>query len=150
MDSEGLSFGGVWLRFFIALLLVYATYNPTTYSYFHWAILPLFGATKSAAGQAGGPVALKFVLGVALVIGWVVYLQATRRSLGLFGSLLALALGGGLIWLLIDFQVFSPTSVGAITHIALIIISLTLAAGVSWSHFTRRWTGQIDTDEIAP
>jgi len=127
-----------------ALVLVYATFNPTGHSYFHWVVAPLIGMGAASGGSA----ALKFLAGVLLVIAWVVVLQATRRSIGLTGAFLALALCGGLIWLLIEQHVVSPTGSAAIAHIALVAIGLVLGVGMSWSLFSRRLTGQVDTDQV--
>jgi hypothetical protein len=92
--------------------------------------------------------ALKFLAGVVLAIGWVVVLQATRRSMGLAGAALALALCSGLIWLLVEQHLVSPTGSAAIAHIALVAIGLVLGAGMSWSLLSRRLTGQVDTDQV--
>jgi hypothetical protein len=127
-----------------ALVLVYATFNPTGRSYFHWVVAPLIGM----GAPTGGSSALKFLVGVLLVIGWVVVLQATRRSIGLTGAFLALALCGGLIWLLVEQHVVSPTGSAAIAHIALVAIALVLGVGMSWSLVSRRLTGQVDTDQV--
>jgi hypothetical protein len=127
-----------------ALVLVYATFNPTGHSYFHWVVAPLIGM----GAPSGGSAALKFLAGVLLVIGWVVVVQATRRSIGLAGAFLALALCGGLIWLLIEQHVVSPTGSAAVAHIALVAIGLVLGVGMSWSLFSRRLTGQVDTDQV--
>jgi hypothetical protein len=135
---------GLLMRIVGALVLVYATFNPTGHSYFHWVIAPLFGLGPAS----GGSTALKFLAGVVLVTGWVVVLQATRRSIGLTGAFLALALCGGLIWLLIEQHVVAPSGSAAIAHIALIAIGLVLGVGMSWSFLTRRLTGQIDTDQV--
>ena len=62
----------VW-RFLASLLLVMVTYNPTKYSYVGW----LRAATPE---NPLGPE--HFVVGVALLIGWVILLAATQRSLG--------------------------------------------------------------------
>jgi hypothetical protein len=92
---------------------------------------------------------LKVLAGIALLVGWVVFIQATRRSLGLTGALLAIAFFGGIIWVLIYWNVFTPRGTRAISHLILIILALMLAVGMSWSHLTRRLSGQIDTDQIA-
>jgi hypothetical protein len=55
----------------------------------------------------------------------------------------------GIIWVLIYWNVFTPRGTRAISHIILIVLVLVLAMGMSWSHVTRRLTGQIDTDQIA-
>lgn len=144
MARAGIGPAGLLLRMLGALVLVYATFNPTGHSYFHWVVAPLIGM----GAPSGGSAALKFLAGVLLVIGWVVVLQATRRSIGLTGAFLALALCGGLIWLLIEQHVVSPTGSAAIAHIALVAIGLVLGIGMSWSLFSRRLTGQVDTDQV--
>ena len=144
MARPGLSAAGLGIRVVGALVLVYATFNPTGHSYFHWALAPLIGV----GAPSGGSTALKFLVGVVLLIGWVVVLQATRRSIGLTGAVLALALCAGLIWLLVEQHVVSPTGSAAIAHIALIAIGLVLGVGMSWSLLSRRLTGQVDTDQV--
>ena len=144
MAKAGIGPAGLLLRVLGAILLVYATFNPTGHSFFHWALAPLVGMSPAAGGSA----ALKFLAGVVLLIGWVVVLQATRRSIGLIGAGLALALCGGLIWLLVEQHVVSPTGSAAIAHIALLAVGLVLGVGMSWSLLSRRLTGQIDTDQV--
>lgn len=132
-------FGGtaLLLRFLVGLVLVFASYNPEEWSYWHWALanLPDFSV-------------LKAFVGVVLLIGWTIYLRATVRSLGPFGLILAVAFFGTLIWLLVDTGILPADSVRAVSYIVLVIISGVLAVGVSWSHVRRRLTGQIDVDEI--
>jgi hypothetical protein len=86
--------------------------------------------------------------GVVLLIGWAIYLRATARSLGLIGLLLAAALFGTLLWLVIDWGLVDADSITAITYIILVIMCCILAVGISWSHVRRRMTGQVDVDEI--
>jgi len=83
------------------------------------------------------------------LVGWIVFVEATRRSLGGKGVFLAVALFGGMIWVLIDFNVFSPRGSKAISYLVLLVVALVLATGMSWSHVTRRLSGQVDTDEVA-
>lgn len=144
MAKAGIGPAGLLLRVLGAILLVYATFNPTGHSFFHWALAPLVGMGPAAGGSA----ALKFLAGVVLLIGWVVVLQATRRSIGLLGAGLALALCGGLIWLLVEQHVVSPTGSAAIAHIALLAVGLVLGVGMSSSLLSRRLTGQVDTDQV--
>lgn len=141
MATESVSWGGVALRVAAAALLVFATYNPEGVSYYHWALAPLFTNVKSF-----GP--LQFLAGAVLVAGWVVYLQATRRSIGMAGALLVTTICGGVIWLLIDRNVVTATSGKGIARVILIAISLVLGVGMSWSHFSRRLAGQADTDVV--
>ena len=130
-----------WLEFFarvlLALVLVFATYNPTGYSYFGWAIaeLPAFGAPQAFAG-------------VVLLIGWTIFIRATSRSLGAFGAILALAFFGTLFWLVTQWGLIPTDSVKAVTYIALVIVGAVLGTGISWSHIRRRLSGQADVDPV--
>jgi hypothetical protein len=138
---EQLTAPGALLRFVGALILVYSTFNPEGVSYYHWALQPLVRGTI-------GFTALKAVAGIVLFIGWIMFVQAARRSLGLKGVLLALALFAALVWLLAEWRVLSLSSTRVVGHVALVVVALLLAVGMSWSHVTRRLTGQVDTDEV--
>lgn len=142
---EGIGWGGFALRFALALALVYATYNPWGTSYVHW----ILGAWQPAHESSwfSSP-ALKFVIGTVLAIAWVVYATAARRSLGGVGIFLVIALCAGVIWLLVEQDVVSTSSVPALTHVALIVVAIVMAVGMSWSHVRRRISGQVDTDEV--
>ena len=89
---------GILVRLLAAALLVHLTYNPFGFSYYDWALEPLFRGPR----PPGHPSALMFLGGVLLLIGWAVFVQATRRSLGMKGALLVVALGGGVVWLLVE------------------------------------------------
>jgi hypothetical protein len=143
MQRESISLSGVMLRVVAALLLVYGTWNPFGVSFYDWAIAPLVGAPPT-----DGPVALKFLVGVVLIAAWAVFVSATRRSLGLWGAVLALALTGGVIWLLITYDLVSARSSKGVANVVLICLALCLAAGLSWSFVSRRISGQVDTDVV--
>ena len=141
MPDDRFSWGKFVIRILAALVLVFATYNAEGVSYYHWAIAPL-------GSDAGSFNALKFLAGIVLLVGWVVFLQAARRSIGLLGAVLVTAVCGGVIWLLIDLDLMRATSARGITRVALILIAIVLAVGMSWSHVSRRMTGQGDTDIV--
>ncbi len=138
--ADRFTWGSLGIRILAALVLVFATYNAEGWSYYHWALAPL--------GQGGGFNALKFLAGVALLATWVVFLQAARRSIGIGGAVLVTAVCAGVIWLLIDYNVVSAASTKGMTRIALIAVAVVLAVGMSWSHVSRRITGQADTDIV--
>ena len=125
-------------RFFASLLLVMVTYNPTRFSYVAW----LRAATPE---NPLGPE--HFVVGVVLVIGWVILLAATQRSLGTFGLLLGGALLGGVVWLLTDIGWLNVSTVSSATWVGLFCVAAILAVGLSWSHVWRRLTGQFEVDD---
>ena len=128
---------GFLLRFLFALLLVMLTYNPSEYSYFHW-LRDNFSNFSPLLGLAG----------ISLIIGWVIYLRATLRSLGLVGLTLALLFFAAIIWLLVDWGWLGLNNVTAVSWVILVLFSAVLAVGISWSHIRRKWTGQIDSDDV--
>ncbi len=144
MADSGLSWGGIGVRFLVAILLVYASWNPTGYSYADWAIMPIFGA-GDAPPSDNAP--LKFLAGLILLTGWVLYLQATHRSLGAAGAALVAAVCGGIIWLLASWGAFTMQG-PAIAHAILLVLAVILSFGMSWSHVSRRMSGQVDADLV--
>jgi hypothetical protein len=124
-------------RFIAALVLVFATYNPSGYSFYHWA---------SNSLDAIDP--LVVLAGVVLLIGWVMFIRATLRSLGTLGIILAVAFFGTIIWLVIDRGWLSTDNVKVLTYLALFLLSAILATGMSWSHIRRRMSGQLDVDDV--
>lgn len=141
MATDRFSWGSLGVRLLAALVLVFATYNAEGFSYYHWAIAPI-------RENAGSFNALKFLAGIVLIVAWVVFLQATRRSIGVLGALLVTAICGGVIWLLIDYNIVQASSAKGITRVVLLAISVVLAIGMSWSHLSRRISGQGDTDIV--
>lgn len=137
MTIKNITWRGILVRFLAALLLVLSTYNPSGISYLHWAIevSPDF-------------VVLAIFIGTVLLIGWVVFLRATFRSLGVFGLALAVAFFGSLFWLIIDWGLISSDDDTIITYILLVLLSGILAVGMSWSHIRRRISGQADVDDV--
>jgi len=124
-------------RWAFAILLVFGTYNPSGYSYISWLL---------AEQTAFGPVVA--IVGLVLLIAWIIYLRATFLSMGWLGVTLGTALFAAIIWLLVDVGWLSMDSTGIITYLALILLSLILATGMSWSHIRRRLTGQFDVDDM--
>ncbi len=128
------------VRWAVALALVFGAFNPTGYSYYHWLIEGLGPEVDL------GPMIV--VVGLALLIAYVVYLRATWRSIGPVGALLVLAFLAAVVWLAIDYGLLDPAAVTPMTWVGLLVLSLVLAVGVSWSHIRRRISGQLDTSEI--
>ena len=127
------------VRIAFPLVLVYLTWNPSGRSYYHWVIAPMFGGTFHL-----GP--LQALAGLLLVAGWVVAIQATRRSLGWGGTVLVSAIFAALAWFLIDRGVFKPSSAGGFAHVGLVALGLVLAVGMSWGILRRGLTGQVEVN----
>lgn len=136
MDNK-LNFSGFLFRALFSLLLVLLTFNPSGYSYVH---LVANGFPQITPIEA--------VCGIVLLIGWFVFLSATLRSIGLLGMLLAFALFAALIWLIVSWGWVTLDDTNVIVWIALIVLALILAVGMSWSHLYQRWSGQATVDEV--
>ncbi len=124
------------LRLAAAAVVVFATFNPTGHSYVHW-VAPNFPRIEP----------LQAVAGVALLIGWILHLRATVRSLGGLGVLLVAGFLGAVLWLLVSWGWIRMDRSDTIAWVLLSMIAILLALGVSWSHFRRRITGQVDVTE---
>jgi hypothetical protein len=86
--------------------------------------------------------------GIGLLIGWVLFVQATRQALGLLGVLLVSSLFAVLVWMLFFYDVVNSTSSAALTWIILIGVAVILTVGMSWAHMRRRLSGQTTVDEV--
>ena len=145
MARPSFSLASFLLRWLVALVLVFATFNPTDYSYYRWVAGTDAGM---AAGMDGDSLALKALAGVVLVILYVIYLRATWRSIGPIGLTLATAFLGALIWVTIDLGLLNLEQPTIITWVLLFALATILAIGISWSHVRRRVSGQADMDDI--
>lgn len=124
-------------RFVFAAVLVFGTYNPTDFSYISWVF---------AEGTEFGPVTA--LVGVVLVIGWIIFLRASFNALGPLGIILGTALFCCVIWLLVDLGWLALDATGAITWLALLLVAVMLAIGMSWAHVRRRLSGQYSVDDV--
>lgn len=143
MATNNITWQGGLIRFVIALGLVFFTYNPQGWSYFHWVQSYL-----SSAADSNTSLPLLVFAGVVLTIAWAIYIRATMRSLGLIGLILAVAFFAALFWLIVDFGLIPVGNPTVLINLALVIFSGVLAVGISWSHMRRKITGQSDVDDI--
>jgi hypothetical protein len=128
---------GFLIRWLLAFVLLTATYNPTQWNFVHWAM-----------AQYTDMLSVTVLAGLVLLVGYIIYLRATLRSIGLFGMILVLSVAGTLIWVLFD-QGFIDLSDPTInTWLAIVILSLVLAIGLSWSIVRRKISGQADVDDV--
>ena len=126
----------IW-RWLFALVLLAATYNPTPYNYVTWVME--YGAMN---------LSIAVLCGLLLVIGYIIYLRATLRSIGGFGMALVLALVGAILWVLYDLGLVKLDNPGINTWLALVALSVVLGVGLSWSHVRRALSGQADMDDV--
>ncbi len=137
----GLSWKGFLVRWLAAAALVFATFNPTGWSYFHWVM-------ASGADAGAGNVPLKILVGLLLLGGFAVYFRATWLSLGLLGIALVVAVFAVFVWLLVDFDLVDVGSPIMVVVVVEIILTIVMGVGMSWSHVQRRLSGQLDVDDL--
>jgi hypothetical protein len=125
------------LRWVAALALVLATFNPTGYSYLHWA-----------RDTASGASPVKVVAGIALLILYIVFLRATWRSIGAIGVAIAAAFFAAIIWMLFYYDLLVVEQTTLLTYVGLAVVATIMAVGLSWSHIRRQLAGQLDTDDV--
>lgn len=142
MARSKFTFGDFMWRWGLALVLVLATFNPM-YSYTQWVMNGFSGNQATLA--------LQVLIGLVLLIGYIIFLRATFRSIGAFGVILVVALLLALLWVLWSLGLFQEQiSSGRFwIWVSLIVLATVLAVGLSWSHIRRRLTGQYDTDDVA-
>jgi hypothetical protein len=137
--EPGFTVGSVFLRLVFALVVVLLTFNPSGFSFFHWA-------RDAFLASSLGP--LHVLAGLALLAGWVLFVQATRQSLGLFGIVLVGSLFAVLVWMLFFYDVVKTADGTALTWIVLIGVAVILTVGMCWAHLQRRLSGQTTVEEV--
>jgi len=128
---------GFLVRWVCAFLLLAATFNPTEYNYVQWV-----------RSYGGMNVSIAVLAGLVLLIGYIIYLRATLRSIGAFGMILVLAVVGAGLWVLYDLGVLRLDDPSFNVWLGLIALSFVLAIGLSWSIVRRALSGQADVDDV--
>jgi hypothetical protein len=129
---------GFLLCWLFAFVLLAATYNPTQWNYVRWTMTNYEDRLSIAV-----------LAGLILLIGYIIYLRATLRSIGLFGMLLVLAVAGTLIWVLFDQGLINLSNPTVNKWIGIAVLSVVLAIGLSWSIVRRTLSGQSNMDDVA-
>lgn len=127
----------IFLRWVFALVLLIASYNPTPWNYITWAQANYETTTS-----------LCVLLGLVLAVGYIIYLRATLRSIGLFGMVLVSAIIASLVWVLYDYGLLTLGSPDLRVWLGLFALSVVLGIGLSWSIVRRRLSGQADVDDV--
>lgn len=128
--------GVLLTRMLIAAIVVFASYNPTGTSVFHWV------------SNNENPTDAWVILGaiVAILIN-LALLIAAWKALGMIGTLIVLVLFAALIYLSLQEGWVSSGNQQSIEWLALILYSAFLGIGLSGAIIWRRATGQVVTDE---
>ena len=127
----------VLTRWLLAFVLLAVTFNPTDWNYVTWA-----------RANFDTQMPLTLLLGLILLVGYIIYLRATLRSIGGIGMALVLAITGALVWTMQDLGLISFDNPSLNVWLALIALSFVLGIGLGWSHIRRKLSGQSDMDDV--
>ncbi len=128
---------GFLLRWLVAFALLAATFNPTDWNYIHWARV-----------NFNDQMSITVLMGLLLLVGYIIYMRATLRSIGAFGMGLVLAVVAAILWVLYDYGVLTLTNQTLNVWLGLLALSAVLGIGLSWSHVRRKLSGQADMDDV--
>lgn len=118
MSSSDLNWFGVLSRLGLALVLVFATYNPDGFSYYHWGVLQI---------QADMPA--KVLIGLVLLIAWSMFIKSTGHRFGYMGAFLTVSFFGTLSWLVVDQAWLPQLGEKIFIYVILLLVSWILTTG---------------------
>jgi hypothetical protein len=130
--------GFFFVRFLLSLLLVFSTYNPTGYSFFHWA-------TQSGEGLLSVKATVALALAMLYYAIFRVVFAAFRRSGLIVAGLAAVLFVGGLASILVPrrSQPHWHFNILIGQYVLLCVVAIVVSFGVSWSHLIEQLTGQL-------
>lgn len=128
--------GFIW-RWLAAFGLLALSFNPTEYNYVRWA--QEYGSDN---------LSIAVLVGLLLLIGYIIYLRATFRSIGTVGMVLVLAVVGALLWVLYDLEILRLDNQSMNIWLGIGALATVLGIGLSWSHVRRALSGQADMDDV--
>lgn len=128
---------GFLLRWLGAFVLLAAIFNPTDWNYVRWA-----------QGAWGSQTPMIVFLGLILAVVAMVYLVATMRSIGILGVIIIAAIFAAGLWVLTDWGLIGLQNSALNTWLGILVLSLILGVGMSWSILRQRLSGQQTTDEV--
>lgn len=123
-------------RMLIAAAVVFASYNPTGKSVFHWV------------RDNDNPTDAWVILGaIVAILANFALLIAAWKALGKLGTIIIVILFAAVVYLSLQEGWVSSQSNASIQWLALILYSAFLGIGLSGAIIWRRATGQVVTDE---
>jgi uncharacterized membrane protein YdbT with pleckstrin-like domain len=138
MRVISLPMGFFFFRFLLSLLLVFSTYNPTGYSFYHWATDPGEGLLSVKATVALALAMLYYAI-------FRVVFAAFRRSGLIVAGLAAVLFVGGLVSVVVPWRSQPHWHFNILVgqYVILCVVAIVVSFGVSWSHLIEQLTGQL-------
>ncbi|MBT9244190.1 hypothetical protein KM031_04055 [Gemmobacter fulvus] len=128
---------GIFLRWLGAFVLLSATFNPTDWNYIRWA-------EANFASQ----MPLAILLGLLLALGYMIYIAATLRSIGVIGIAFIAAIFGVAVWFFSDLGFLTLSNRDLNLWLGILALSLILGVGLSWSILRQKLSGQATVDQV--
>lgn len=123
-------------RMLIAAIVVFATYNPTGTSIYHWV------------ANNENPTDAWVILGVIVaLLANVALLIAAWKALGKVGTIIVIVFFAALVYLSLQEGWVDTGNYASVQWLALILYSGFLGIGLAGAIIWRRATGQVVTDE---
>lgn len=126
-------------RMLIAAIVVFASYNPTGTSIFHWVMRNF--------DNGGLPNAWVVLGAIVAILVNIVLLIASWKALGKVGTIIVIILFAAIVYLALQEGWASTGNNTSLQWMALILYSVFLGIGLSGAILWRRATGQVVTDE---
>ncbi len=123
-------------RMLIAAVVVFASYNPTGNSVFHWV--------KNHENPTDAWVILGAIVAVLANLALII---AAWKALGIVGTTIVVIFFGALVYLSLQEGWVATGNYASIQWLALILYSGFLGIGLAGAIIWRRATGQVVTDE---
>jgi len=124
------------VRLVLAASVVFATYNPSGTSIYHWVM--------ENPNPTDAWVVLGAIVGVLLNVALLI---AAWKALGMLGTLIVVVFFAALTYLSLQEGWVSTGSAESLQWLGLILYSVFLGIGMSGAIIWRRATGQVVTDE---
>ncbi len=128
--------GVLLIRILIAAIVVFATYNPSGTSIFHWV--------TNHPNPTDAWVILAAIVTILVNIALVI---AAWKALGMVGTVIVLILFAAVTYLTFQEGWATTGNAASIQWLALILYSIFLGIGLAGAIIWRRATGQVVTDE---
>lgn len=131
----GRIFSGFFLgRFLVALAVIFAFYNATGFSYYHWV---------AGSGFNFGMI----VVGLAFLFVFAFFIHSSLRAPAKFVYFTLLIFIFAIVWWMYDSGWISLTDPTVGTVVAQLFVAFALALGSVWSIIWRGGTGQVTVDD---
>lgn len=127
----------IFLRWLLVASIVFATYNPSGRSFFHWA------------PEADVDFSLKLAVGLVLLTANLTLLNLALRSLGYIGTFLVVISTISIAVTLERLDLVRLETRDSLVLYIILFLTLALTLGVCWSAIRTRISGQVDSDDIS-